>query len=672
MEDNSSDDDIRENNVSPRMGGKKQKLNDGSSQESIKEPASSSKGEKEENVDSGVSADKSESTSSEDRAAGSSGAPSNEVVSVAPSSSNMRAILLNIRRPKRNYRKRRTPDRESSSDSSRDSDDLSGEEAASGSRQTENSDDDESIHEDILGHRLIGDLTSESSDSEVYLRDSSDDTNSYESDELVASSGRPEDGDSDDEGLWPRGDDEEETSDASKGNTPSVLKKTRPKHNYLLLREIINREMGLTFPCGKVAKENVMFEQKFYGSLHVVQRLKKLHHLNKHKGCVNSVNFHPEGNLLASGSDDMNVIVWDWARNLRIQTIKTGHKSNVFQSKFLHLNARSQLNIVTCARDGQVRLLQCPPSGGAAARRRLASHAGAAHKLHVSAAQPHCVLSAGEDGRVLHCDVRAPAADKLVQVKDRSRTIQLYSIHGHPLDPSQFAVAGRDRFVRVFDRRSCAKPTALYCPHALRDHGTGSRAALQASAMHLTCAVYSHDGREILGSYNDEDVYLFDAQADVYDKDNPKEGYTHRYSGHRNSATVKGVSFFGPNSEYIVSGSDCSFIYIWEKKSEAIVQWMQGDSGGVVNCIETHPRAPVLATSGLDKDVKIWIPMSGEDPDYSGLEAVVRENSVSILRSPLFNDFLPSLYTAWRGDDRGDELPRYVAQEFHQNVCTAF
>lgn len=68
-------------------------------------------------------------------------------------------------------------------------------------------------------------------------------------------------------------------------------------------------------------------------------------------------------------------------------------------------------------------------------------------------------------------------------------------------------------------------------------------------------------------------------------RDNPKEGYTHRYSGHRNSATVKGVSFFGPNSEYIVSGSDCSFIYIWEKKSEAIVQWMQGDSGGVVSFV---------------------------------------------------------------------------------------
>lgn len=41
-----------------------------------------------------------------------------------------------------------------------------------------------------------------------------------------------------------------------------------------------------------------------------------------------------------------------------------------------------------------------------------------------------------------------------------------------------------------------------------------------------------------------------------------------------------------------------------------------------VNCIEAHPRCPVLATSGLDKDVKIWIPKSQSDPNYDGLERV--------------------------------------------------
>ena len=48
---------------------------------------------------------------------------------------------------------------------------------------------------------------------------------------------------------------------------------------------------------------------------------------------------------------------------------------------------------------------------------------------------------------------------------------------------------------------------------------------------------------------------------------------------------VKGVNFFGPKSEYIVSGSDCGNIYFWDKNTEAIVQWMRGDEDGVVSLI---------------------------------------------------------------------------------------
>jgi WD repeat-containing protein 42A len=45
---------------------------------------------------------------------------------------------------------------------------------------------------------------------------------------------------------------------------------------------------------------------------------------------------------------------------------------------------------------------------------------------------------------------------------------------------------------------------------------------------------------------------------------------------------VKGVNFYGPNSEYVISGSDCGNIFIWDKKTEAIVQWMLGDRQGIV------------------------------------------------------------------------------------------
>lgn len=58
---------------------------------------------------------------------------------------------------------------------------------------------------------------------------------------------------------------------------------------------------------------------------------------------------------------------------------------------------------------------------------------------------------------------------RLFQVKENGHLVPLYSVHGHPLDSRQLCVAGRDRFVRVYDRRKCARPLALYCPGVVQD-----------------------------------------------------------------------------------------------------------------------------------------------------------------------------------------------------------
>jgi len=49
--------------------------------------------------------------------------------------------------------------------------------------------------------------------------------------------------------------------------------------------------------------------------------------------------------------------------------------------------------------------------------------------------------------------------------------------------------------------------------------------------------------------------------------------FSHRFVGHRNNATVKGVNYDGPNSEFVVSGSDCGNIFFWDAHSEVIVNW---------------------------------------------------------------------------------------------------
>ena len=98
------------------------------------------------------------------------------------------------------------------------------------------------------------------------------------------------------------------------------------------------------------------------------------------------------------------------------------------------------------------------------------------------------------------------------------------------------------------------------------------------------------------------------------------------YSGHRNSATVKGVNFFGPHSEFVVSGSDGSNIFFWDKESTKVINYVHGDHGGVVNVLEPHPFDPIIATSGLDSDVKIWVPSAGEGCKLRGIKEVMKRN----------------------------------------------
>ena len=49
-------------------------------------------------------------------------------------------------------------------------------------------------------------------------------------------------------------------------------------------------------------------------------------------------------------------------------------------------------------------------------------------------------------------------------MKDRSVVIPLYSVSGNPREPRELIVAGRDKYVRLYDRRKSTKPVAMYCP----------------------------------------------------------------------------------------------------------------------------------------------------------------------------------------------------------------
>jgi WD repeat-containing protein 42A len=360
---------------------------------------------------------------------------------------------------------------------------------------------------------------------------------------------------------------------------------SKPKHNIIL--DLKNLQLGL--------KMTPSFSQRRCASVDTVKRLKLAYKLPGHEGCVNSLHFNQSGSLIASGSDDLNIIVWEWEKRRKMVQFNSGHKANVFQSKLMP----GDLLITSCSRDGQVRLAELSVTGAVRSTKKLGQHKGPAHKMSLLPDCPYVLLSAGEDGQVLSVDIREQKPDKILLLKnEKDKKIPIYSIHSSPSNGNWFCTSGRDQFVRLFDRRFLSRDggqVVRFCPDHLKDN--------DSFKAYITCAVFSEDGREVIGSYNDEDIYLFNTA------DPEGSSHVHRYQGHRNSATVKGVNFYGPNSEYIISGSDCGNIFLWDKQTEGLVKLMPGDDNGVVNVLEPHPTLPVLATSGLDDEVKLWLPL---------------------------------------------------------------
>uniref|UniRef100_J3L2H9 Uncharacterized protein n=1 Tax=Oryza brachyantha TaxID=4533 RepID=J3L2H9_ORYBR len=340
------------------------------------------------------------------------------------------------------------------------------------------------------------------------------------------------------------------------------------------------REVGRIPP--KLFANSVMASQDFVRSLGLQKRLRK------HGGFVNTIGFNGDGNLLLSGSDDRTAVLWNWQDGTPTFTFHTGHSNNVLHAQFMPFSG--DRSIVTCDADGQFDLRE-------------------------------------KDVTELF---------KCAEVDNFSGdTIEVYAITIDSRKPSSFAVAGSDEYVRVYDSRkihvdggsSFGRPIEYFCPpHMIGENEDG-----------ITGLAFSQTS-ELLASYSYDNIYLFSREHGLHFNNievgerllmDETEGDCHintaplpfcrdklpvpqTFKGHRNKNTIKGVNFLGPNCDYVTTGSDCGRVFIWRKKDGDLMRVMKGDKR-IVNCVEQHPSGIVIASSGIEKDIKIWAP--GENPD---------------------------------------------------------
>ncbi|XP_074042363.1 DDB1- and CUL4-associated factor 8 isoform X1 [Leptinotarsa decemlineata] len=345
-----------------------------------------------------------------------------------------------------------------------------------------------------------------------------------------------------------------------------ILSISPPNHNWFSVHEVVNRQIGvrrnLRYPGS--------FQKRFHGSLHSVQRLELMHQLREHRNPIRSLNFNRTGAILSSMSQDGTVVIWDWNLKKCLHKYHSGHKMKAYHNLFVYL--KGEHHIATCGADGEVRIAHVSLSEGVKSNILLETRPDFCLKLAGLNDQPYVLLSVGMDGIVLSHDIRKNGSEKVLQV-----TMPLFTVKGNPMKTMEFCIGGQGEKVETYDLRKTDIPLASIHPcEYIKDRAT--------RRIFVTSVEYNHNGTEILASYNDDEIYLFDV--------NSKPGiFLKKYFGRHNySLAMLNANFFGPNSEFVVSGSCTGHLFFWDKDTTSIVQWIKADYSYIKRGILSGPK----------------------------------------------------------------------------------
>lgn len=249
-------------------------------------------------------------------------------------------------------------------------------------------------------------------------------------------------------------------------------------------------------------------------SIEAMRRIKLESRLEGHTGCVNCLEWNQAGNLLASGSDDRNVIIWEPFKGTKRNVIKTGHEGNIFSVKFIP--DLSDTLIATCASDGKVKLIDIVEND--TILNCETCHLDRVKRLVTHPNEPHLIWSSGEEGYIMQYDIReehrcSSTEPKNLLIDLRTADIRLSAkcLAINPIRDEMLAIGSNDAYIRLFDRRymhsggwnSC---TAYFTPGHLIKPSISKRKHPSFGTTYLS---FSPDGTELLANIHAEQVYMF-------------------------------------------------------------------------------------------------------------------------------------------------------------------
>ncbi|XP_055551183.1 DDB1- and CUL4-associated factor 5 [Wyeomyia smithii] len=355
------------------------------------------------------------------------------------------------------------------------------------------------------------------------------------------------------------------------------------QHQPNVLGHLVSRQLG----------DNVQnfSNNLFHERLRIAKNLYKKD-LVSHYGCVNAIEFSQEGELLVSGGDDRRVLLWHVDKSILKKELPVSmqkqHLSNIF---CLGMDSRNT-RIFSGGNDDVVIVhdIQTRESVD------VFLHSKPVYGLSIDPSNDDLFATAGEDGKILIFDMR-DSSDVMCVSRCRS---PYHAVMHHPYDAGFIVTANAKEGAALWDLRAPKMPTIRY---------GGQNAAQSCMSVRFNSL-----GTQVLALRRRLPPILFSTAS-------PEPVCQFYHPDYYNSCTMKSCCFAGERDQFVLSGSDDFNLYVW-RVTDADVddtdQWVDRNQmvlyghRSIVNQVRYNPQKCLIASSGVEKIVKLWTPFELE------------------------------------------------------------